>query len=322
MPYLDKIGLGTLWNKIKETFQVKLVSGTNIKTINNTSLLGSGNISLTASDVGAVPTSRKVNNKALSSDISLSASDVSAVPTTRTVNGKALSANITLSASDVGALPLSGGTMTGQLKTSFKESVATGSYGSAQSTVDGLVGEVRFSSGCMGSASIGTAYTKNGITIGTGWYNFIYSPHRSGGANGAASGDNCNYGNLVLMGMTVSGSYLIRVNSASISEVRELANYGDTAWKTLTTDFNYIKRGGIVFVDFYKTNQSLSTSWTTIGTLPDGYRPSHNIYGPAMSLGTPQIAYFINRSSGVVQMRTNSGSGSYVTAFNISFPVL
>lgn len=47
-----------------------------------------------ASDVGAVPTSRTVNNKALSSDISLNASDVGAVPTTRTVNGKALSANI------------------------------------------------------------------------------------------------------------------------------------------------------------------------------------------------------------------------------------
>jgi hypothetical protein len=46
-----------------------------------------------------------VNNKALSSNISLSASDVGAVPTSRTVNGKALSGNITLSASDVKALP-------------------------------------------------------------------------------------------------------------------------------------------------------------------------------------------------------------------------
>lgn len=46
-----------------------------------------------------------VNNKALGSNISLSASDVGAVPTSRTVNGKALSSNITLSASDVKALP-------------------------------------------------------------------------------------------------------------------------------------------------------------------------------------------------------------------------
>lgn len=46
-----------------------------------------------------------VNNKALSSNISLGASDVGAVPTSRTVNGKALSSNITLSAADVNALP-------------------------------------------------------------------------------------------------------------------------------------------------------------------------------------------------------------------------
>lgn len=59
----------------------------------------------TASEVGAVPTTRTVNNKALSANISLVASDVGAVPTSRTVNGKALSGNITLSATDVKALP-------------------------------------------------------------------------------------------------------------------------------------------------------------------------------------------------------------------------
>ena len=62
---------------------------------------------LAASDVGAVPTTRTVNSKALSSDITLTASDVSAVPTTRKVNNKALSSDITLTASDVGALPTS-----------------------------------------------------------------------------------------------------------------------------------------------------------------------------------------------------------------------
>lgn len=62
---------------------------------------------ITAALGDKVPTSRKVNNKALSSDITLSASDVSAVPTTRKVNNKALSADITLSASDVSAIPSS-----------------------------------------------------------------------------------------------------------------------------------------------------------------------------------------------------------------------
>ena len=80
---------------------------------------------VTAAQVGAVPTSRTVNGKALSSNITLSASDVGAaasshshsisnvtnlqssldakVPTSRTINGKALTANITLSAGDVSA---------------------------------------------------------------------------------------------------------------------------------------------------------------------------------------------------------------------------
>lgn len=43
------------------------------------------------------------------------AASIGAVPTSRTVNGKALNSNITLSAGDVGALPLSGGTLTGNL---------------------------------------------------------------------------------------------------------------------------------------------------------------------------------------------------------------
>lgn len=41
-----------------------------------------------------VPTSRKINNKALSSDITLDCSDIGAVPTSRTVNGNAMTANI------------------------------------------------------------------------------------------------------------------------------------------------------------------------------------------------------------------------------------
>lgn len=60
-----------------------------------------------------VPPVTSVNGK--TGAVELGASDVGAVPTARTVNGKALSSNITLSANDVGALPISGGTLTGSL---------------------------------------------------------------------------------------------------------------------------------------------------------------------------------------------------------------
>lgn len=48
--YLDKTGLQKLINLIKSWAQPLLVSGTNIKTINNESILGSGNISITTSE--------------------------------------------------------------------------------------------------------------------------------------------------------------------------------------------------------------------------------------------------------------------------------
>lgn len=44
--YLDKLGLAHFWSKLKAYFQPILVSGQNIKTINNESLLGSGNITV------------------------------------------------------------------------------------------------------------------------------------------------------------------------------------------------------------------------------------------------------------------------------------
>lgn len=42
--YLDSSGLSYLWEKLKNYFQPKLVSGTNIKTINGSSVLGSGDL--------------------------------------------------------------------------------------------------------------------------------------------------------------------------------------------------------------------------------------------------------------------------------------
>ena len=125
--------------------------------------------------------------------------------------------------------------MTGQLLTSYKSSVAMGSYGSSQATVGGLVGEVRYSSGCAGSANITTAYTADGVTISTGWYNFMYMPHRSGGKNGAADGDNVQYGNLFLFGMdNTNGRFVVRVSSGSIAEVVKLVTTTDIATTTAT----------------------------------------------------------------------------------------
>ena len=101
------------------------------RTINSKAL--SSNITLAAADVGAVPVSRTVNSKALSSNITLNAADVGAVPTTRTVNSKALSSNITLTATDIGYGSSNVGTKLTDLDSKF-EDVSSGSIHNVQST--------------------------------------------------------------------------------------------------------------------------------------------------------------------------------------------
>lgn len=51
--YLDDTGVSYLWGKINSKKQNTLVSGTNIKTINNQSLLGSGNINISGGSGGS-----------------------------------------------------------------------------------------------------------------------------------------------------------------------------------------------------------------------------------------------------------------------------
>ena len=135
-------------------------------------------------------------------------------------------------------LKKSGGTMTGQILTSFKYAVAMGSRVSDATTIPDLCDDLRYSSGCCGSVNIGTAYTLNNITIAKGWYNYLWVPHRSGGNSGAASGDNCNYGSLYLSGMTLSGCYMIRYASAAIAELRNLYADNNTTYGLGTSGNN------------------------------------------------------------------------------------
>ena len=110
---------------------------------------------------------------------------------------------------------------TGQIQTSFKDSIAMGSYCVSATAMPNICEELRYSSGAAGSLKLDTAYTKDDVTIATGWYNFLWIPHRSGGVNGEASGDNCNYGSLYLSGMTVGdAAYLLRYGTNS--EIKEL----------------------------------------------------------------------------------------------------
>lgn len=98
-----------------------------------------------------------------------------------------------------------------QIHTSFKSGeVLNGSYYPSATTIPNLITEIRYSSGCMGSFNLSTAYTLSNVTLSTGWYNYIYIPHRTGGMDGAPVNDNCNYGTLIVCGMTLDAFAVIR----------------------------------------------------------------------------------------------------------------
>lgn len=131
-----------------------------------------GAITLTAANVGAVPTAREVNGHALSSDVTLTASDVGAVPATRTVNGKALSSDVSLTASDVGAVTgdyrytvqvgntgwTNGGTTTGYYKTVAVNGITSSDVATLALHVEdaSTVAEKRTAFACVYRAVTGT----------------------------------------------------------------------------------------------------------------------------------------------------------------------
>ena len=179
-------------------------------------------------------------------------------------------------------LKLAGGTMSGQIKTSFQSSVAPGSYCSSQSTVGGLIGEVKFSSGCMGSVNINTAYTLDNVTIPTGWYNFEYIPHRSGGVNGAASGDNCEYGILYLHRMNGSEfqDYVVSFSNNTIKKVQVVSRFCSdiTDGQVLISDgtLGRIKTSGYTIAKSVPSNAVFTDhyAWADITGKPDTYPPT------------------------------------------------
>ena len=98
----------------------------------------------------------------------------------------------------------------------------SGDYSS--DTIEALLVKVQGTSPRMGSCNLA-----KDTHVANIWWNFIYTPHRTG-----IGGDNPNYGTLLLFPMTGSGSsYIIRSSKAgTVSEVRKIYTSGDKPSKT------------------------------------------------------------------------------------------
>ena len=139
---------------------------------------------------------------------------------------------------------LNGATLTNELKLSFGNSVANGSYIPTSTTLEEICSELSLSSGCSGSISLSTAYSYLGMYVKEGWYNYIWIPHRTGGKNGAPSGDNCLYGTLLLYGMVSNNiykhSYRVIWGGNKIISIEMTSSGSDTFTNTLLA--NHIGR--------------------------------------------------------------------------------
>lgn len=114
--------------------------------------------------VNATAPVQSVNGK--TGTITLAASDVGAVPTTRTVNGKALSTNVSLTASDVGALP--------STTTALKNPNALTFTGGATASYDGSSAVTINIPDASGGANIVVSKTQpTGQKAGDFWFQIV-----------------------------------------------------------------------------------------------------------------------------------------------------
>lgn len=101
--------------------------------------------------------------------------------------------------------------LTTKVKTNAAVTVA-GSYAIESSTIPDAINEIRYKNGCFGSVYLKTAYIANNVTIPATWYNYLWMPHRDGGTGTAGSGDNHNYGTMLLTKMTSRSNEMFLVN--------------------------------------------------------------------------------------------------------------
>lgn len=94
--------------------------------------------------------------------------------------------------------------------------------------------------------------------------------------------------------------------------------FTDSGWQELASGVQYRKVLGIVYIHFYITSASLTTTYKTIGTLPVGYRPNTTLYGICGTSGGVTGRVALN-DSGVLTVRTETGTAS-AAWWQVSYP--
>lgn len=110
-------------------------------------------------------------------------------------------------------------------------------------TIDDLAAFTSGKPGITGSISLTKKSSGVGSEIPGGWYNFYFSPHRSG-----VGTDNPSHGNIILVPMTFSGlSWILRRSASTntITEVKAISNARKVS--DLTNDTGFITNASTIF---------------------------------------------------------------------------
>ena len=189
-----------------------------------------------ATQSNTIPTTRAVysalSNKQdkITSSNKLDYSLVSNTPTIPTVNNGTLT--IQKNGSNVSTFTANqSGNSTANITVPTKTSELTNdsnfnySIEKASGTIDDLAAFTSGKPGLTGSINITKKDSGVGSEIASGWYNYFFSPHRTG-----SGGDNVNYGNIILTPMTSSGTSYILRRSSSATTITEVKPIITTSW--------------------------------------------------------------------------------------------
>lgn len=101
---------------------------------------------------------------------------------------------------------------------------------------------------------------------------------------------------------------------------KEVTEVDDSGWLLLTENTYYRRKNGVVVISFQITVPQ-TTAWTTLATLPEGYRPARATYGCLLrnnpTPGTP-VPVMIT-AGGSVMTISNLSSTEYIGS--VTFPV-
>jgi hypothetical protein len=134
-------------------------------------------------------------------------------------------------------------------------------------SIDDLYSQRKDTPGGVGSISLTKKSSGTGSEIPAGWYNYAYLPHRVGGP----TGDNGNYGTILLFPMTFIGtSYIVQCAGGSIDLVTPIVQKSSatvtlstSAWSsslTATVSVASVTADSDVIVAYQSTSQN---NWDT-----------------------------------------------------------